>query len=159
MWLCTCVSVSGARAASDSLYRCQVTLRKPLGFTLARGNDAAAYVQATDPKAGNTDERIQVRGLRMLPACVLVCSVYFRVWPWQALDVYSTLLLTHTAPLLTALLVRGSQGTKLSKSVLLLAQMSGTAEILGRSCMQSKPAMEMSISSCRAGVAISVSSR
>ena len=44
-----------------AVYDGQVTIQKPLGFTLARGNDAGAYVQRTDPNAGNTDERIQVQ--------------------------------------------------------------------------------------------------
>lgn len=38
----------------------QISVKKPLGFQLARGIDGGAYVQRSDPSTGNTDDRIQV---------------------------------------------------------------------------------------------------
>lgn len=39
----------------------QLDLPKPLGLKFARGNDGGAYVIENNPKAGNTDPRIEVR--------------------------------------------------------------------------------------------------
>ncbi|KAK9803594.1 hypothetical protein WJX72_003213 [[Myrmecia] bisecta] len=49
--------VKPAAATQDEYY--EVFLSKPLGVKFARGNDGAAYIKATDPRVGNTDERIQ----------------------------------------------------------------------------------------------------
>jgi hypothetical protein len=42
-------------------YVVQVTLPKPIGVRLGRGNDGAAYVRVADEAIGNSDERIQVQ--------------------------------------------------------------------------------------------------
>lgn len=48
----------GATSEAEEYY--EVTLQKPIGVKFGRGNDGGAYVIRTDPKLGNTDERIEV---------------------------------------------------------------------------------------------------
>jgi tetratricopeptide (TPR) repeat protein len=37
----------------------EVNIEKPMGIRFARGNDGAAYVLKSDPRAGNTDDRVE----------------------------------------------------------------------------------------------------
>jgi hypothetical protein len=38
----------------------QVNIEKPMGIRFARGNDGAPYVLKSDPRIGNTDDRVEV---------------------------------------------------------------------------------------------------
>jgi hypothetical protein len=56
-----CISKCGHTASepASSLYP-QVNIEKPMGIRFARGNDGAAYVLKSDPRSGNTDDRVEV---------------------------------------------------------------------------------------------------
>ena len=47
------------RSQTDVHAVLQVSIKKPLGFTLSRGNDGGTYVSRTDGD-GNTDDKIKV---------------------------------------------------------------------------------------------------
>ena len=64
---CVLISVHAASALARPYSRCeysrphlQVNIEKPMGIRFARGNDGAAYVLKSDPRAGNTDDRVEV---------------------------------------------------------------------------------------------------
>lgn len=50
---------SNGKDQSEAGGEYEISVKKPLGFQLARGIDGGAYVQRSDPSTGNTDDRIQ----------------------------------------------------------------------------------------------------